>query len=65
MNIEFSQEEIGGLMRSLLRSSGDTPEREKALHESLYSKLGNAYVDGMDPELRSAVGRAIDAQIGR
>jgi hypothetical protein len=39
MNMDLCREEVSGLMRSLLRSLEMTPEKEKVLHEQLYSKL--------------------------
>lgn len=39
VNIDLSRAEVSGLMRSLLRSLEATPEKEKALHEKLYSRL--------------------------
>lgn len=63
--VEFSHEEIVGLMRSLLRSLPETPKNESALHQSLYSKLGDFHLKTLPPGLVKRVGKAIDGAIGR
>lgn len=53
------------LMRSLLRSLPQTPEREQDAHNRLYNRLTAHYVDTCPPEQIKAVGNAIDHHMGR
>jgi len=63
--MKLNRKEVVCLMRALLRSLEKTPDKEKALHEQMYSLLSRVSVELMGPRKVARIGRAMDRAIGR
>lgn len=58
--MEFTHEETGFLMRSVLRSMEKQRHDEQELSKRVYDKLSAGFVKSMDPAELRAVGLALE-----
>ncbi len=62
--MKFTHQEVGFLMRCMLRSLEGTPKKDQPQHHQLYDRFAAEFVRTMDPKDRAAVDKAMDDMTG-